>query len=332
MGKPTGFMDYSGTSRRGATEDARARLARVPRALPTRRCCSSRARAAWTAACRSATPARSSTAWLGLPDQQPDPRVERPRLSRPVARGARPAAQDQQLPRVHRPRLPGAVRGLVRAGHQRAAGHDQEHRVRDHRPGLRGGLGRARAARACAPARRSPSSAPARRAWPAAAQLNRAGHWVTVFERADRIGGLLMYGIPNMKLDKNVVQRRVELMAAEGVKFVTNCEVGDDLPGRRSCATDFDAVVLCGGATEAARLCRCRGRDLKGIHFAMEFLHANTKSLLDSKHADGKYISRQGQGRHRHRRRRHRHRLRRHVAAPRLQEPRAVRDPAAAAR
>ena len=76
------------------------------------------------------------------------------------------AAQDQQFPGVHRPRLPGAVRRLVRARHQRAAGHDQEHRVRHHRPGLRGRLGRARAARQCAPARRSPSSAPARRGWP----------------------------------------------------------------------------------------------------------------------------------------------------------------------
>src|SRR5207253_1203662 len=62
-----------------------------------------------------------------------------------------------------------------------------------------------------------------------AAQLNKAGHWVTVFERADRIGGLLMYGIPNMKLDKRYVQRRIDLMAAEGVNFVTNCEVGKEI-------------------------------------------------------------------------------------------------------
>src|SRR5215831_12630745 len=85
----------------------------------------------------------------------------------------------------------------------------------------------------------------------AAAQLNKAGHWVTVFERADRIGGLLMYGIPNMKLDKrHVVQRRIDLMKAEGIKFVTGCEVGisltaDELRGK------FDAIVLCGGATKA---------------------------------------------------------------------------------
>lgn len=112
-----------------------------------------------------------------------------------------------------------------------------------------------------------------------AAQLNRAGHWVTVFERADRIGGLLMYGIPNMKLDKQVVQRRVDLMAAEGVKFVTNTEVGKDYPADRLMA-EFDAVVLCGGATKPRDL-PVEGRELKGIHFAMEFLHGNTRRLLD---------------------------------------------------
>ena len=124
----------------------------------------------------------------------------------------------------------------------------------------------------------------------AAAQLNRAGHWVTVFERADRIGGLLMYGIPNMKLDKReVVQRRVDLLAAEGVQFVTGCEVGKDFPAERL-RKEFDAVVLCGGATKARDL-PIEGRNLTGIHLAMEFLHANTKSLLDSGHADGQYLS-----------------------------------------
>jgi glutamate synthase (NADPH/NADH) small chain len=124
----------------------------------------------------------------------------------------------------------------------------------------------------------------------AAAQLNRAGHWVTVFERADRVGGLLMYGIPNMKLDKRqVVQRRVDLMKAEGVVFVTNCEVGKDyLAGKLR--KQFDAIVLCGGATKPRDL-PIEGRQLTGIHFAMDFLHANTKSLLDSNFADGRYIS-----------------------------------------
>jgi glutamate synthase (NADPH/NADH) small chain len=128
----------------------------------------------------------------------------------------------------------------------------------------------------------------------AAAQLNRAGHWVTVFERADRIGGLLMYGIPNMKLDKGIVQRRVDLMKAEGIAFVVNCEVGKDYPADKL-RQEFDGIVLCGGATVPNDFfTRTEGRNLKGIHFAMEFLHANTKSLLDTGHADGQYISAKG--------------------------------------
>ena len=125
-----------------------------------------------------------------------------------------------------------------------------------------------------------------------AAQLNSAGHDVTVYERADRIGGLLMYGIPNMKLEKTaVVQRRIDVMAAEGVKFVTGMAVGQDLPARQL-VDDYDSVVLCVGATKPNDFfAKTPGRDLKGIHFAMEFLTKNTKSLLDSNHADGDYIS-----------------------------------------
>jgi glutamate synthase (NADPH/NADH) small chain len=115
----------------------------------------------------------------------------------------------------------------------------------------------------------------------AAAQLNKAGHLVTVFERADRIGGLLMYGIPNMKLDKGVVERRVDLLSKEGVTFLTNTEVGKNYPAEKL-LKEFDAVVLCTGATKPRDL-PIEGRNLKGIHFAMEFLHANTKSLLDQK-------------------------------------------------
>ena len=114
----------------------------------------------------------------------------------------------------------------------------------------------------------------------AAAQLNRAGHWVTVFERADRPGGLLMYGIPNMKLDKQeVVLRRLELLEREGVKFVCNTEVGKDLTAQQLLA-DYDAIVLCTGATKPRDL-PIEGRSFKGVHFAMEFLHGNTKALLD---------------------------------------------------
>ncbi|MBE1446900.1 glutamate synthase subunit beta [Paenibacillus sp. OAS669] len=125
-----------------------------------------------------------------------------------------------------------------------------------------------------------------------AAQLNKAGHSVTVYERADRIGGLLMYGIPNMKLDKAYVQRRIDLLAAEGVQFVTGTEIGKDIPASRL-KEEFDAVVLCGGATKGRDL-NIEGRGLKGIHLAMEFLSKNTKSLLDSKHEDGLFISAEG--------------------------------------
>src|SRR6266704_2098796 len=121
-----------------------------------------------------------------------------------------------------------------------------------------------------------------------AARLNRAGHWVTVYERADRIGGLLMYGIPNMKLDKTVVQRRIDLMAKEGVQFVTNTAIGIHRPATKL-REECDAVVLCCGATNPRDL-PIEGRNLKGIHFAMEFLHANTKSLLDYGHQDGQFI------------------------------------------
>jgi glutamate synthase (NADPH/NADH) small chain len=114
----------------------------------------------------------------------------------------------------------------------------------------------------------------------AAAQLNKAGHYVTVFERADRPGGLLMYGIPNMKLDKQkVVLRRIKQMEREGIAFRCNTEVGRDITSAQL-LEDFDAVVLCTGATKPRDL-PIEGRQSKGIHFAMEFLHGNTKALLD---------------------------------------------------
>jgi glutamate synthase (NADPH/NADH) small chain len=125
-----------------------------------------------------------------------------------------------------------------------------------------------------------------------AAQLNKAGHTVTVFERADRIGGLLMYGIPNMKLDKSIVQRRIDLMSAEGVTFLTGVEVGREYPAERL-KSEFDATVLCGGATNPRDL-PVAGRPLQGVHFALEFLKGNTKSLLDSGLQDGNYLNAAG--------------------------------------
>jgi glutamate synthase (NADPH/NADH) small chain len=126
----------------------------------------------------------------------------------------------------------------------------------------------------------------------AAAQLNKAGHEVTVFERADRPGGLLMYGIPNMKLDKNeVVMRRLALLEKEGVHFVCNTEVGKNYPAEKL-LKEFDAVILATGATKPRDL-PIEGRQLKGIHFAMDFLTANTKSILDQ-HKNGDFIDATG--------------------------------------
>jgi glutamate synthase (NADPH) small chain len=125
----------------------------------------------------------------------------------------------------------------------------------------------------------------------AAAQLNKAGHWVTVFERADRPGGLLMYGIPNMKLEKEeVVLRRLKVLEAEGVTFTCNTEVGKDLPVE-TLLNDYDSVVLCTGATRPRDL-PIEGRQLKGIHFAMDFLTANTQSVLNQSNGDN-FISAQ---------------------------------------
>ena len=126
-------------------------------------------------------------------------------------------------------------------------------------------------------------------------ELNKMGHTVTVLERADRIGGLLMYGIPNMKLDKKTVQRRVDLMAAEGIKFVTGANVGVDPEfDVNRMAAENDAVVLCVGATKPRDL-PIPGRKLNGVHFAMDFLTKNTKTLLDDGNGrlrkwDGSYI------------------------------------------
>jgi glutamate synthase (NADPH/NADH) small chain len=122
-----------------------------------------------------------------------------------------------------------------------------------------------------------------------AGELNRAGHAVTVFERADRVGGLMMYGIPAMKLDKGIVERRTRLLAEEGVQFVTSTEVGKNYPTEKL-RQEFDAIALCGGSTVPRDL-PVAGRALAGVYFAMEFLTANTKRLLDGKRAGDGFIS-----------------------------------------
>ena len=165
-----------------------------------------------------------------------------------LARGERAAARHQQLPRVHRPAVPGAVRGRVRARHQRAAGHDQADRGRDRRPrrGTRAGVAPVVPATKTGKRVAVVGSGPAGLA--AAQQLTRAGHDVTVYERADRIGGLLRYGIPEFKMEKRHLDRRIEQMEAEGTEFRVERE-----RRRRTCRStssrEYDAVVLAGGAT-----------------------------------------------------------------------------------
>ena len=124
----------------------------------------------------------------------------------------------------------------------------------------------------------------------AADEINQMGHSVTIYERADRAGGLLMYGIPNMKLDKEkVVGRRLQIMKDEGIEIITGVEVGKDI-SNKNLQLKFDSVILATGSTVPRDL-PIEGRDLEGVHFAMEFLSQNTKSLLDSNLADGSYIN-----------------------------------------
>ncbi len=123
----------------------------------------------------------------------------------------------------------------------------------------------------------------------AAQQLRRAGHKVTVFERDDRSGGLLRYGIPEFKMEKRVLERRLEQMRAEGVEFQVNANIGVNVPSAQL-QTTFDAVLLAGGAT-AARDLALPGRELKGVHFAMEFLTPQNRRLAGEQIPEGAFIS-----------------------------------------
>jgi glutamate synthase (NADPH) small chain len=123
----------------------------------------------------------------------------------------------------------------------------------------------------------------------AAAQLNKAGHWVTVFERSDRIGGLLRYGIPDFKLEKNVIDRRVRILEQEGIIFRTNAHVGVNISAAHL-RSEFDAIVVCGGAS-APRDLPIPGRQLKGVHFAMEFLTQQNKRVAGDRIFSGEILA-----------------------------------------
>ena len=122
--------------------------------------------------------------------------------------------------------------------------------------------------------------------------LNKRGHKVTMYERSDRVGGLLMYGIPNMKLEKWVIDRRVDILKEEGIDFITSTDVGRDISAEEL-KQQYDAVVLCCGAKQPRDI-GAPGRDAEGIHFAVDYLSSVTKSLLDSGFADGKALNAQG--------------------------------------
>ena len=211
----------------------------------------------------------------GLPAGEHHSRLERPGLSRSMARSDQSAARHEQFSGIHRPSVPRAVRSGLRAGHQRRSGGDQANRnarlpiaafdegwIVPEPPAVRTGKKVAVV-----------GSGPAGLA--AAQQLNRAGHQVTVFERADRPGGLLMYGIPDFKLEKSRVWRRIKQMEDEGVEFRCNANIGVNVP-TADLRRDYDAILLCGGATQGRDL-PIPGRDLKGVHFAMEFLPQQNK-------------------------------------------------------
>jgi hypothetical protein len=256
---------------------------------------------------------------LRLPDQQPHPRVERPRLPRPLEGGARPPAQDEQLPRVHRPRLPRPVRRLLRARHQRPAGHDQEHRgPSSTRLGRRLGLpeppkahrqeGRRHRLRPRRPLRRraAQQGRPHRHRLRARRPPRRPAHVWHPQHEARQKGG-----------------RPPPHQAAgdEGIKFICNANVGTgDITTEQIFLKDFDATVICTGATSRAisrSKAAAQGRALR---------HGLPHRQHQGRALPAATTSRQGQGRHRHRRRRHRHRLRRHLHAPRLQDRHADRN------
>lgn len=126
----------------------------------------------------------------------------------------------------------------------------------------------------------------------AADQLNSRGHFVTVFEREDRIGGLLMYGIPNMKMEKQVIDRKVDLLKEEGIEFITNADIGNNV-NAEDILKEYDSVVLACGASNPRDI-KVSGREANGIYFAVDFLKSTTKSLLNSNLEDGQYISAKG--------------------------------------
>ena len=265
-----------------------------------------------------------------LPARQPDPRLERPRLPRPLARRHRAPARHEQLPRVHRPAVPGAVRGGVRARHQRRPGDDQAGRGRDHRPGLGRGLGHAAAADGARPASGSPSSAPARPGSPPPSSSTRAGHDVVVLERADRIGGLLRYGIPEFKMEKRHLDRRLDQMRGRGHRVPHQRRRRRRRRRRRAAGRRTTPIVLAVRRDRVARPARSRAASSPAS--TRRWSTCRCANRVQQGDLDAAADHRRGQARRDHRRRRHRRRLPRHRAPPGRGVGAPVRDHAPPAR
>ena len=220
---------------------------------------------------------------------------------------------DQQFPGGHRTRLPGAVRGLLHAQHYRRPGHHQIDRMRHRRPRplpqAGSGLSRPRPR----PASAWLWSAPAPPGWPRQ-QLARAGHDVHVYEKHAQPGGLLRYGIPDFKMEKYLVERRVEQMEAEGVTFHCNVHVGHDISARKL-ERDYDAVLL-PAAPSTRATCRSRAAICAASHYAMNFLPQQNRRVSGEPLGDVEPILADGQAGGGDRRRRYRLGLHRHLLPP----------------
>ena len=306
MGKVRGFLEIERQDHdKRARRRARQRLPGVRARRSPTTSCAIRPRAAWTAAFRSVTTAARS----GTSSRTGTTTCYRDRLDEALAS----LALDEQLPRGHRARVPGAVRGVVRAQHR---GRARSPSRTSSAPSSTRGSSRARrrrlAGRSTGKKVAVVGSGPAGLA--AAQQLARKGHDVTVLERDDRIGGLLRYGIPDFKMEKAPHRSAHRADARRGGDFRTDVHVGVDVTGD-ALRPSYDAVVLCGGARKPRDL-PCPGRELPGVHFAMEFLTQQNRRVAGDAVPDARRHPRHGQAGRRHRRRRHRLRLRRHVAPP----------------